>query len=88
MLVGKKYLGKFEKCLVQYVKDRLSVPQTIDAKRCFITHPVCSAETVEQVRATIAQYVDFDTVIETQAGCTVSNHCGPKTLGIIFKRRG
>ena len=29
----------------------------------------------------------FETVEETQAGCTVSCHCGPNTLGILFVRK-
>ena len=34
-----------------------------------------------------AQYGSFETVEETQAGCTVSCHCGPNTLGILFVRK-
>ena len=30
----------------------------------------------------------FDKVIETKAGCTVSTHCGPNTLGIIYFNDG
>jgi len=86
MRVGKKYFGKFDKCLEQYVGERLADKDAIDPKRVFITHPMCSEETVEAVRAAIARHMAFDEVIETKAGCTVSSHCGPSTLGIIFKR--
>ena len=31
--------------------------------------------------------VPFEEVIHTRAGCTVSCHCGPGTLGILFYRK-
>jgi DegV family protein with EDD domain len=87
MRVGAKYKGKFEPSLEKYVSERLSNPENIDLKRVYITHPMCSPETVEQVRQCIKKYADFEEVIETRAGCTISNHCGPNTLGIIFKQK-
>ena len=32
-------------------------------------------------------YGKFDAIYETTAGCTVSCHCGPGTLGILFVRK-
>ena len=29
----------------------------------------------------------FEEVLETTAGCTVSCHCGPDTLGVLFIRK-
>jgi DegV family protein with EDD domain len=87
MKVGKKYRGSFETCLEHYVKDRLYIKQDIDCSRVFITHPMCSAQTVAKVKEVIRQYAHFDEIIETQTGCTVANHCGPNTLGILFKRK-
>lgn len=87
MTVAKKYTGTFEKCLRRYVKERLSGREDIDTSRIFITHTHCSESIVEMVRNTVAEHVQFDEVIETTAGCTVSNHCGPNTLGILFKRK-
>ena len=87
MTPGKKYTGSFEKCLRRYVKDRLAGRMDIDTSRIFITHPACSDEIVEMVRQTVAEYMEFDDVIVTNAGCTVSSHCGPNTLGILFKRK-
>ena len=28
----------------------------------------------------------FDEVLETRAGCTISSHCGPSCLGVLFFR--
>jgi len=85
MIVGKKYRGSFERCLEQYVKDKLD-NRDIDYSRVFITHTVNSVKTVEKVKEIICQHAKFDEIIETSAGCTISSHCGPNTLGILFKR--
>lgn len=53
----------------------------------FITHSYCSPETVQKVREAIEQYASFEEIIETTAGCTISTHCGPNTLGILYKRK-
>lgn len=87
MTVGKKYTGTFEKCLRRYVKERLNGREDIDTSRIFITHTLCDDGIPEMVCKTMEEYMHFDEVIETIAGCTVSNHCGPNTLGILFKRK-
>ena len=87
MVVGKKYRGNFESCLQKYIKDRLFENDRIDYSRVFITHSMCAPETVGKVKEWIAQYAQFDEVIETYAGCTVSAHCGPNTLGILYKSK-
>lgn len=84
MGVGKKYRGSLDKCIVQYIADRLDGNQdAIDQRRIFITH-TCKPEMVELAKETIAKYMKFDEVLITQAGCTISNHCGPGTLGILY----
>ena len=86
MNVVKKYRGSFEKCLLDYVKDRLQGRDDLETARIFITYSSAPPQAVEAVRRAIAKYAKFDQVIETRAGCTVSSHCGPNTLGILFLR--
>lgn len=87
MKVGKKYRGSFERCLESYVKDRLENNSNIDTSRLFITHSYCSTETIALVKELVHRYAAFDEIIETNAGCTISSHCGPNTLGILYKRK-
>ncbi|MCE5234835.1 MAG: DegV family protein [Clostridiaceae bacterium] len=87
MTVGKKYMGSFERSLENYVKDKLKDIEDIDLRRVFITHPACPAETVERVRELVRSLASFEEIIETRAGCTISSHCGPDTLGILFIRK-
>lgn len=88
MVVVKKYRGHIEKCMASYVKDRLADRQDLDEDRIFITHTDVSKESLEAVQNGVSQYGSFKNVYETMAGCTVSCHCGPGTMGILFVRKG
>ena len=87
MGVGKKYRGNIQNCLVQYVKDKLADPDTVDPRRVFITDSGFDEETRALVEETVRACVPFEEVIHTRAGCTVSCHCGPGCLGILFYRK-
>ena len=87
MGVGKKYRGHLDRCLQKYVAERLSDPQSVDESRIFITDSGVSAEYFEKVLNAVQQHVNFREVIHTRAGCTISSHCGPNCLGILFYRK-
>ncbi|WP_294549038.1 DegV family protein [uncultured Pseudoflavonifractor sp.] len=87
MGVAKKYRGSFEKCVLEYVKDRLQGRTDLELDRIFITYSTAPQGTVEQVRTAITEYAPFKEILVTRAGCTVSTHCGPNTLGILFIRK-
>ncbi len=85
MGVGKKYRGAYQKCLLQYVKERLEGRDDIDTHRIFITESGgFTPEEVAEVEAAVRSYQPFEEVLHTRAGCTVSSHCGPRTLGILY----
>ena len=87
MSVGKKYRGKFQAVLKQYIEDRVGDGSNIELDRVFVTHAGCDPEIyracLEQVRA----IAPFREVLLTRAGCTVSAHCGRNTLGVLFIRK-
>ena len=87
MGVSKKYRGTLERVLEDYVKDRLDGRTDIDTSRIFITHSGISQERIDLVKAAIGKYAQFDELHVTRAGCTISSHCGPNTLGILFLRK-
>ena len=87
MTVGKKYRGNYAKCLANYVKERLDGREDIDWSTLFVTQTTVSDECNAAVLEAVKTYGKFDTVYETTAGCTVSCHCGPGTLGILFVRK-
>ena len=90
MRVGKKYRGAYEKCVVNYVKDRLQERKDNDEllyDRIFITHAYATDETVALVRKAVEEAGAFAEILETHAGCTIASHCGPECLGILFIRK-
>lgn len=86
MKVTKKYRGNMEKCLKEYVKDRLSQVEAYDDELIFVTHTT-SPETAQLAAAEVAANGSFKEIAITDAGCTVACHCGEDTLGILFIRK-
>ncbi|MCQ4021607.1 MULTISPECIES: DegV family protein [unclassified Ruminococcus] len=84
MTVGKKYRGKLEKVLAQYVEERLSQYDSIKNDRIFITHSGISREIEQAIYELIKSKNYFNEIHITRASCTISSHCGPNTLGILF----
>ena len=88
MDVGKKYRGTFEKIILQYVDDRLKNRDDIDNRRVFVTYPPSVTKPViDAVIDRINSIMHFDEIISCEAGCVISNHCGPICLGILFYRK-
>lgn len=89
MSVGKKYRGKIGDCFLNYVKDMLTDVDSIETDRIFVTHTVDEdkMDMVDSVVKLVKELVPFKEVLVTRAGCTVSVHCGPNTLGILFIRK-
>ncbi|MDR0446087.1 MAG: DegV family protein [Oscillospiraceae bacterium] len=87
MDVGKKYRGVIDNVILQYIKDKLAGRNDIVYNRIFMTHTGVSEQTLENVRRTILECGPFENIHNTVAGCTISNHSGPGTLGVLFLRR-
>lgn len=82
--VGKKYRGLIEKVCPKYIQDRLA-GKTVRPNYAFVTHSGGVPEDVlEQLRQLVEKTGLFHEVFLTRAGCTVTSHCGPKTMGIFF----
>lgn len=84
MNVGKKYRGNLEKVLPQYTRDKLADRADLVLDRVFITHSGISEKYIDLVRNTIQEVADFREICVTRASCTISCHCGPNTLGVLF----
>ena len=87
MSVVKKYRGSYAKCLGSYVKDRLADREDLTRDILFVTYTVVDGDCYKAVMDSVEAYGHFNTVIECTAGCTVSCHCGPGTLGIVYIRK-
>ncbi len=87
MSVVKKYRGNYSKSLAAYVKDRLCDREDLDRGTLFVTNTPVSDACMDAVKEAVSAYADFENIYWTQAGCTVSCHCGPSTLGVLFVRK-
>lgn len=85
MIVDKKYRGKLDVVLSNYADDVLAEYKP-DKKRVFVTYssrPDCT----DQIKQKLQKF-GFEQILESTAGSTVSTHCGPYTLGVLFICKG
>ena len=81
MKVTKKYMGGINGCLKKYVEDMLKKSNPDLSVAC-VTHSspmAISASICDRLR----EY-GFKQVYDVDASSTISSHCGPGTLGILF----
>lgn len=84
LTVYKKYRGSIEHVYKQYIRERLQ-GRTVRPAHVFITESGEVEDSVlEEIYALVRELVPGAEIHHTLAGCTISTHCGPKTLGILF----
>ncbi len=87
MKVGKKYRGSYEKCAIEYVRDRLVDNDNIETDIIFLTWTGVDEKLLKEVEKEIRKAHKFHTVIVNEAGSTISGHCGPGTFGVLYFRK-
>ena len=82
--VYKKYRGSINSVYKQYITERLSGKQ-VRPGHVFITESgEIDQSVIDELEALVRQLIPVKEIHHTIAGCTVSSHCGPKTLGVLF----
>ena len=84
LVPGKKYRGKMNLCIKQYVADLKEMYPNYDKARCFVTHSSADEDLVQLAKDLVKENFEFDEVLETVAGSIVTSHCGRNTLGVLF----
>ena len=87
MIVGRKFRGSLDRCVRQYVEDRLHDPDILSAKRCAIVHTNLSSDQIGIIRTIVESNKHFDEIMEVRAGSTICSHCGENTMGLILMRK-
>ncbi len=87
MGVGAKYRGSYEKCVKEYITARIGGRDDLELERVFVTHSGVDEPIVQIAVETVRELQPFREICVTTAGCTVSSHCGPGTLGVLFIRK-
>ena len=84
LVVYKKYRGNINSVYKQYIKERLE-GRRVRPGHVFLTDSGEIDETVlEELYALIRETIPVKEIHRAVAGCTISTHCGPKCLGILF----
>lgn len=84
MVSDKKYRGKMDKVILEYVKDMEKALLNADNSCVFITHSGCEQEIIDAVYAYLSDLNYFKEILVTRAGGVISSHCGPGTLGVLY----
>jgi len=82
-----KYRGNMDNCIRNYVNDTLKTFDNPDLSEVFITSTTATPEQNEMVREILADH-GFKHIMATNAGATITSHCGENTLGILFINDG
>lgn len=87
MAPAKKYIGRKSQVVEAYCKDTLEQFANPDLSLAFVTHTGATPEMVSVAIEALSKR-GFKTIYETTAGATITSHCGPMTLGILFINDG
>ncbi len=87
MTVGRKYRGKFDKVISQYVREKLSQFSDFDPDNIIVVSCEASPEVVENMCEIVGSLGVFKNVFRSTASCTITSHCGPNVVGIGFLTR-
>lgn len=82
--VKDKLRGSRSKALNSMLQAFQADLENIDPHRVFITHTGCHAD-AEALRAEIARMAPIEKLDITLAGCVIASHCGPDTIGILYR---
>ena len=82
--VAKKYRGKIDIVYKQYINDCLQNSNKMDKTRVVIANSGDVNPDIIAYAKGIAEGKGFKQIITADAGCTISSHCGPKTLAIFY----
>ena len=87
MSPAKKYFGRKSQVIAAYCRDTLEQFANPDLSIAFVTHTLATPEMVANAIEALKNR-GFKTIYETKAGATITSHCGPMTLGILFINDG
>lgn len=88
MIVYKKPRGKHLLCCNVLNEDLKEDWPNVDLDHIMVTHSGCSDETINHVKQLVEDVVGTSKhTMVTRAGCVVSCHCGPNTIGILYIKK-
>lgn len=83
MVLGQKARGKRNKILKKMLDNTIKESHNIDLDRIMVTHSM-GLEDARYLKKELEDNLNVKEVIITDAGCVISSHCGPNTVGILY----
>ena len=87
MMPQKKYHGRNDVCVANYCRDTLEEFNNPDLSIAFVTHSHATEE-MQKIAEDELKRRGFKTIYNTLAQATITSHCGPKTIGILYINDG
>ncbi len=81
--VYKTPRGNMQKACKIMLEDAIKLKDKIDPDFFFITHTE-SHENQELLYPLVKENINVKNIYTTEAGCVISSHCGPKTIGLLY----
>lgn len=82
----KKYKGKMSSVVKNYRNDLNNELDNANKDLVFITHTGADKSIIDDT-IDYLKSIGFKRICVTSAGCVISSHCGPGTLGILFENK-
>ena len=83
MSVGGKPRGKIEACLDKLVDMINEDRENVDLENVFVTHSEADSS-CEYLMGKVKEVVPDANLLSSRAGCIISTHCGPGTIGVLY----
>ncbi len=84
LVVYRKIRGKYIKAVDEQIREFMEDLPRIDKSALFITDSGHMTGEDKYIYDKVKEYIPEGNIHHTTAGCVVSSHCGPKTIGILY----
>jgi len=81
-LPAQGYAGGRRRTLQAMLDDLQQHLDVLDRRRIFVTHSL--ADDADWLAEQVQALAEPQELLVTPASCTISSHCGPKTVGILY----
>lgn len=84
--VYKKPRGEYRNAVQEQIEEFIHdyKNKNIDLDVVFVTDSGYMEGEDEYIIKTLSKYIDPSKIVHTRAGCVITSHCGPKTIGILY----
>lgn len=86
MILAEKLRGKMDKVVQSLLARALAHKDNLDPERVFVTHSMAE-DSALWLKSELEKAFDVREIIVTDAGCVISSHCGPGTVGVVLMKK-